>query len=250
TLPPIIDGVSRTLGRLFDFLESQGIEFKIYAPFKPDDSRIWSKRVEVLSSVPFPLYDYYRVSLPRKGLWKEVEDFKPDLIHSVSPTPCGIFGLHYARKHHLPAVTSYHTHFVDYFKHYRLGLFKSWGWVYLKWFHNLGLATYTPTPSTIEELRKRGFKNLELWSRGVDLDRFSPRFRDEEMHAKVGKGLPIILFVGRLVSEKDLWDLILADRILKGRGIKYQLVIAGDGPMKEELARELPEAHLTGMVRE
>jgi glycosyltransferase involved in cell wall biosynthesis len=57
---------------------------------------------------------------------------------------------------------------------------------------------------------------------------------------------PVLLLVSRLVKEKDLADLVTAERILRGRGSRHRLVLVGDGPMRAELERELPGAHFAG----
>ena len=50
SLPPLIDGVTRTLTRLAGTLESEGIDFRFYSPVKPDDSISWNHRVR--KSIP------------------------------------------------------------------------------------------------------------------------------------------------------------------------------------------------------
>src|SRR5262245_21238749 len=44
SLPPLVDGVTRTLGRLFDTLLAEGIEFRVYSAFQPAPCA-WSDRV-------------------------------------------------------------------------------------------------------------------------------------------------------------------------------------------------------------
>lgn len=46
---------------------------------------------------------------------------------------------------------------------------------------------------------------------------------------------PKFLFVGRMVAEKGVRTLIEAAQILKARGRAFQLLLAGDGPMRHEL---------------
>ncbi|HEV2129668.1 MAG TPA: glycosyltransferase, partial [Longimicrobiaceae bacterium] len=107
---------------------------------------------------------------------------------------------------------------------------------------------YPPTHAIIRELEEQGIRNLELWSRGIDLARFSPRFRDPALRERVGAGeeTPMLLLVSRLVKEKDLLDLVEVDRLLRERGTEFRLVFVGDGPLREELERRLPDAHFAG----
>ncbi len=59
---------------------------------------------------------------------------------------------------------------------------------------------------------------------------------------------PLLLYVGRLVKEKDLADLIPVSRILRQRGYDFRMVFVGDGPMRDRLSREIPDAHFTGTL--
>lgn len=251
SLPPKKDGVARTLGKLADTLQTEKIEFKFFCPFAPTLDTTWSDQVIQVNSIPFLLYPEYRVGIPDRGhLLRILDHFKPDIIHSVSPTPLGLFGSEYALRYKIPAVSSYHTHFVSYFKYYRLRALEKAGWNYLKWFYNKFKKIYVPSRSAVNELQQQGFQNLDLWQRGIDLHNFSPEFRNETLRRQICQNdEPILLFVGRLVKEKDLEDLVAANRILRRLDYKYKIVIVGDGPMKPRLIRDLPDAHFTGFLQ-
>jgi glycosyltransferase involved in cell wall biosynthesis len=104
-----------------------------------------------------------------------------------------------------------------------------------------------PSKTTIAELKSMGFQNLTLWERGIDPDCFSPVYADRALHEKWSPdGSPIALFTGRLVKEKDIETLIAAHKILRNRNVEFKLVFVGDGPMKNEIARALPDAILAG----
>ena len=98
---------------------------------------------------------------------------------------------------------------------------------------------YAPSWSIIRELRAEGIANLELWSRGIDLSAFSPTFRDPALRAELGvdENVPLLLFVSRLVKEKDLADLVAVDAELRRREVPFKLALVGDGPMRAELER-------------
>lgn len=248
SLLPLVDGVSRTLGRLFATLERQGVDFRVVSPFRPDDAVSWSWRVREVPYLRFPLYRAYRVSYPVRGLTRELDGYAPDLVHVVSPTPMAIWAQRYARRRGLPVVSSFHTHFISYFPYYGVRWLEGVGWRYLRWFYNRCDAVYPPTRAIIRELEGRGIGNLALWSRGIDLARFSPRFRDAALREQVGAGTerPVLLMVSRLVREKDLLDLIEVDRLLRARGCEFHLVFVGDGPLRAELEAALPHAFFAG----
>ena len=245
-----MDGVSRTLARLFDTLEKRGIDFIIFSPFVPDDSAVWSRRVRPLKYVRFPLYPDYRVSLPQLtwGVGAELAAFSPDLVHVVSPTPAALWAQRWARRRGVPVVASFHTHFVSYFRYYGVRWMERFGWRALWRFYARAAKVYAPSPSIIRELEHQGIENVELWSRGIDLSGYSPEHRDPELRAAAGadESTPLLLLVSRLVKEKDLADLVGVDRALRRRGVRFRLALVGGGPMRAKLEVLLPEACFAG----
>jgi phosphatidylinositol alpha 1,6-mannosyltransferase len=249
SLLPHVDGVSRTLAQLFGFLEKQGVDFRVCSPFVPGPEVSWSRRVRAVPYVRFPLYPDYRVTLPRLGrIARELDAWKPDLVHLVSPTPMASRAQAWARARGIPVVSSFHTHFVSYFRYYGVPWAEGFGWRMLRRFYEKCECVYAPSESIIAELAEHGITNTELWSRGIDLARFSPDHRDAGLRAMAGadENTPVLLMVSRLVKEKDMADLVEMDRILRQRGNSYRLVLVGDGPMRGELQAVLPDAYFAG----
>jgi len=249
SLLPHVDGVSRTLAQLFGFLERNEVDFRVWSPFVPGPEVTWSGRVRPVRFVRFPLYPDYRVSLPfGRAVWRELEAWGPDLVHVVSPTPLATRAQKWAKKRGLPVVSSFHTHFVSYFRYYGARWAEGFGWRALKRFYDRCERVYVPTDAIIRELAEHGITNTEPWSRGIDLARFSPGHRSAELRARAGADddTPVLLMVSRLVKEKDMADLVEMDRILRRRGNRHRLVLVGDGPMRAELQEALPDAYFAG----
>lgn len=249
SLLPLVDGVSHTLGHLFAALEAEGIDFRVYAPFMPPAEISWQKRTRKVRSFTFPLYRDYRVSLPGgRRIAAELDEYRPDIVHVVSPTPMAVWAQAYARGRGIPVVGTFHTHFVSYFSYYGVRRLERMGWSILRWFYGRCNATFAPSPSIIEELNEHGITNVRLWSRGVDSRRFSPDWRDDALRARLGadERAPLVLLVSRLVKEKDLADFVGMDRELQARNLTYRLALVGDGPMRKRLERELPHAFFAG----
>jgi glycosyltransferase involved in cell wall biosynthesis len=89
------------------------------------------------------------------------------------------------------------------------------------------------TPALVGELRSRGFRNVVLWSRGVDTKLFHPRDVDICLPA------PVFLCVGRVAVEKNLEAFLDLD--LPGTKL-----IVGDGPARLRLERKYPQAIFLG----
>ncbi|RMH73554.1 MAG: glycosyltransferase family 1 protein [Gemmatimonadetes bacterium] len=248
SLPPKTDGVAKSLTKLAETLLQREIDFRFYCPAKPDETVAWHHRVRKVVSVPFPLYSYYDIALPMfDRLEPELDEFAPEIVHVASPTLLGIFGQDYARRRHIPVVGSFHTNFVSYFRYYNIQFAEQFGWNILRWFYGRCAVVYAPSRSTAADLAAHGIGNVELWQRGIELERFSPHLRDMELRRSIGaEHIPIVLFVARLVKEKDLDDLMAAAELLTSWGHTFKVVFVGDGPYRSEIEQRLPDAYIAG----
>ena len=77
-----------------------------------------------------------------------------------------------------------------------------------------------PTPSIRDELTRRGFDKVKVWTRGVDHSLFRPR-----ASARLDLPRPIFLCVGRVAVEKNLEALLDLD-------LPGSTVVVGDGPAR------------------
>jgi glycosyltransferase involved in cell wall biosynthesis len=132
----------------------------------------------------------------------------------------------------MPFTTSFHTRFPEYISA-RLPIPETWVWAALRVFHGSSKAVMAATPALASELRMRGFHNVVLWPRGVDVTLFHPRAAD------LGLPRPIFLCVGRVAVEKNLEAFLDLD-------LPGTKVIVGDGPALTALARKYPQAVFLG----
>jgi len=105
----------------------------------------------------------------------------------------------------------------------------------LKDFHKDGETMMVATPGLMDELKDRGFVDMKLWARGVDLNQFAPGDRSFLDHHP----RPIFLYVGRLAVEKSIEDFLKVD-------LPGTKVIVGDGPQREELEERFKDAIFVG----
>jgi glycosyltransferase involved in cell wall biosynthesis len=79
---------------------------------------------------------------------------------------------------------------------------------------------------------------------------FSPERRSESLRERwsVSDKRPAILYAGRLSREKGLPMLEQIGSILYRRHWAHRFVIAGDGPMSDELRQAIPDAVFTGRL--
>ncbi|WP_338788881.1 glycosyltransferase family 1 protein [Metabacillus sp. FJAT-53654] len=243
TFAPDVNGVARTLKRFTDHLESNGYEYRVFAPISTNEN-LFSSHIHRFASLPFFLYPECRLALPNMLQVKaELQRFKPDLIHVATPFNIGLCGLHYAKKLNIPIVGSYHTDFDQYLQYYDLQFLSKFLWKYMHWFHKPLRKIFVPSNETMEQLKRKGFSNIRIWGRGVDCSLFHPNYSNQRIREQYGiKEKYILSYVGRLAPEKDIETLMKICLHLPEE-IRNQIhwIIVGDGPSKEEMVKAAPE---------
>jgi glycosyltransferase involved in cell wall biosynthesis len=253
----IADGVSLTLNRLVRSL-GEYADVRVFAPTIADPPVAHAGTLQPAPSVAAPGRPEYRVSLGlTRGLRRSLGAFDPHLVHIATPDLLGLGALRWARRHDVPAIATYHTHFSSYLRYYRAGLLEGALWRYLRWFYRRCEAVYVPSQSMIDALGTHGIGgNLHVWARGVDATLFTPDKRSDDWRARYGlePDEVVVTFVGRLVLEKGL-D-VFADVVegLRQRGLAHRSLVVGDGPeraaMQARLGGSGPDATVfTGHLR-
>jgi glycosyltransferase involved in cell wall biosynthesis len=243
------DGATKTLYELVNSLLDNHIDVGVWAFTITPQKRKGLQLFEI-PSIPLPFYPEYKVSLPNQAIKDQIDEFNPDVIHITVPDLMGISLMRYAKKKGIPVLTSYHTDFPSYLKSYHLGALYKPAWRFFKWFYNKSRAVMAPTVEMIGKLKNYGIRNVKLWNRGIHLHHFSKEFRSESLREKWGaKNKMVILYCGRFVWYKDLRTFIDIYNLFKqnnDRDVKF--VLAGDGPIRNQLEEEMPDAVYTGYL--
>ncbi|MBO6524981.1 MAG: glycosyltransferase family 1 protein [Balneolaceae bacterium] len=253
----IRDGVSLTLNRLVHYLESQDIPVLVFGPSVKNPAIDHCGELVVTPSIPMlvPGREEYRIATHfSRSAKKRLEEFNPTLIHIATPDGLGIGGLRWAKKHGIPKVTSYHTHFLSYADYYAtyLNPIKKPFKMLMKWFYKQFTHTYVPSQSMIDELHNEGIPgNMKIWARGIDTERFNPGKRDMEWRRSVGFDDDdiVVTFVSRLVWEKELRTYIDSVSRIQKKYPKVRALIVGDGQARKEAEQLLPNGHFTGFAK-
>jgi glycosyltransferase involved in cell wall biosynthesis len=246
----IPDGVALTLNRLVGYLESQGVEVLVFAPIADRPAFVHQGTVVPVPSIALPGRPEYRLALGMAGYVKrQLLDFQPDIIHIGVPDLLGHAALALAKAHGIPVVASYHTRYETYLKHYwYLAPLEGWLKRILRRFYGACREVYVPSESVRQALLADGLRdNFKPWPRGIDMARFSPAKRSTPWRARygIGPGELVILHVSRLVREKRLDTLTAALRQLT---VPHRVLIVGDGPEREFVQGELPNAIFAGFL--
>ena len=218
---PQVNGVVRTLGSLARAAAKLGVTIEFLSP-------------EGFPSFQVPTYPGLRLALPsRRGIAQRIEAARPDAIHLATEGPIGFAVRAYCRRNGRPFTTSYTTRFPEYISA-RSPLPESWIYAALRWFHSGATVTMVATPSLMTELGGRGFANLGMWTRGVDVDLFRP---DRAIELDFPR--PIFMTVGRIAVEKNLEAFLSLD-------LPGSKIVIGSGPQEAKLKQSFPEARFLG----
>jgi glycosyltransferase involved in cell wall biosynthesis len=239
---PKLDGVTRTLVRLLEHLQTNGHQAMLLGPESGMD---YFAGAEVIGTagLPLPFYPELKFNFFRPLFMRRLNEFQPDIIHLVDPVILGATGLAAGHLLHIPLVSSYHTNLAAYCEHFGFSLLTEPMWMYNRFIHNQCAMTFCPSPSTAAMLRLQGFMHLRIWPRGVDTTLFQPERRSIELRAAwlqtraQPENKVILLYVGRVSREKNLNLLIQAYQQMDHD--RCHLVIVGDGPAFAEAQQKL-----------
>lgn len=235
TFLPKVDGIVTRLKHTVAELVKLGDEVLVFSP-DGGISEYCGAKVYGVSGFPLPLYPELKVALPRPSIGYAIEQFQPDIVHVVNPVVLGLAGLFFAKAMNLPLIASYHTHLPQYLQHYGLGFLESTMWELLKTAHNNAGLNLCTSNAMVEELRSHGIERVDLWQKGVDTEKFHPRFQNRQMRSHLSQGhedCVLLLYVGRLSAEKEITQILsVLEAIPNSR-----LALVGDGPYRSELEK-------------
>jgi len=218
---PQTNGVVTTLHKTGEALKGWGHDVLFVTP-------------EPFRSVALPTYRTIRLALwPKRGVRRMLDHFDPDCVHIATEGPIGLAARAYCLERGLQFTTSYHTQFPEYVR-LRAPVPLEVSYTYMRWFHRPATRTLVPTESQRALLRSRGFRNVNIWTRGVDTQLFRPYGKDFLPDPR-----PIFAYVGRVAVEKNIEAFLNLDL----PGTKY---VIGDGPDTTRLRSQHPEVRFTG----
>ncbi|NBV66153.1 MAG: glycosyltransferase family 1 protein [Actinobacteria bacterium] len=240
---PQINGVTNSVLRILDFFKSNGHEAIIIAPESVGGPSEYAG-FEILRVPAINVKGLIPIALPQQLAKARVLNFQPDVIHLASPALLGNYVARFAKKNAIPTLSVYQTDLAGFANHYGFQLANATLNKFVGRVHSNSDRTLAPSTSACDYLNELGVPGVELWRRGVDSERFRPENRDQNLRNSLLGNRPdrtLVGYIGRLAHEKRIEDLISLDE-----QDDVQLVIVGDGPIRERLERKLPNAIFTG----
>ncbi len=195
-----------------------------YLPIDPEDRILRTRRIRRLDD-----------EIARRGF---------DLVHIQTPFIAHYSGLRLARRLGVPTVESYHTFFEQYLHHYVSFVPSRWLQRAARHFSlaqcNDVDALAVPSQAMLDVLKGYGVKTpAEVIPTGIELVQFSGgdgnRFRARH---GIPPERPVLVHVSRLAFEKNIAFVLRALARIKARIPDVLLVIAGEGPARQELTNQ------------
>lgn len=199
-----------------------------------------------IRSFPAFVYPDLRVSFAQNdSLLKEIETWKPDLVHAQTEGSARRFAIRIMKRCHVPLVMTCHT---DY-GYFIFGKTRSFP-PFRKLMEIVGYCLYRHAERiTVPSVKAAGFPLLHMLRRrvtvipnGMELGKYRNRFSDLERRGfRLSLGIDdrtgVLVSVSRLSKEKNIQELISFFPELQKKGRNVKLLIVGDGPDREYLEK-------------
>jgi len=235
---PYTSGVVRSIQTFTAELTTLGHEVYIFAPsYKNCDNE---SRVFRFASIPSPTNPDFSLAVPFSLKLKPViKKLELDLIHVHSPFLLGRVGARYARKLGVPLVFTYHTlydqyvHYLPFAKTFSRELAQKIS----RDFCNLCDLVIVPTDIVGDYLHDIGVLTpINRVPTGIKISDYQEGDRRWlQRQYKIKPNDKVLLFVGRLGKEKNIFFLMESFKILSNSIGNTVLVLVGGGPEEEEL---------------
>ena len=261
TFVPEVNGVANTLAKLSSYLERNSIDHAFFAPaynykngMGEPDYLSQNKRVHRFSGIKVSVSPESCLAFPKAKMINDLCDaFDPDIVHVTTEFGIGYKGMKYATSRKLPLIMSHHTDYCKYLKYFDMSPLETVAEKYMKWFYGFSHKTLVPSKHTLKQLEDKGFKDLGIWTRGIDTNKFNAGHRSTRLREVLGIGKKFaFLYVGRLSPEKGL-DVLMKSiaEINSLHPGKAAFVFTGDGPYAETIRRSgFENVIMTGFKRD
>ncbi|MBK1723276.1 glycosyltransferase [Thiocystis violacea] len=243
---PRVTGVSTSIQTFARELLLKGHQVTLIAPDYGQDTRDPFEIIRIPSRY-LPIDPEDRILR-----WRQIRGHEPrlarrqfDLVHIQTPFIAHYTGLGLAKRLGIPVVESYHTYFEEYFQHYVPFVPGRWLQRAARYFSvaqcNAVDALAVPSQAMLDVLDAYGVKTPgAVIPTGIELKQFS-QGDGQRFRARWGipANRPALVIVSRLAFEKNIAFILRVLVKVKAEVPEVLLIIAGDGPAKRDLERQV-----------
>ena len=238
SFPPSIDGVAQAVVNYASIINEKFGSACVVTPKYPNVTDDYPFEVYRYHSIKFAGEFPYRVGNPFSPFAiRDVNKMKLDLMHVHSPFASSLFAheISLMNRKRIPTVFTYHTKFdVDISRYVDNKKVKAGITRFM--LSNIKRAdeVWTVSEGTIESLRRIGYHGeVRVMPNGTDFKR--GRASDEAL-AEIDRvyGLAaeplVFMYCGRVMWYKNLKLILDSLKILAGNGVRFKMIMLGDGP--------------------
>ena len=236
SFPPVIDGVANAVTNYATVIQRDYGDATVVTPYYPDaDDSVYSFPVLRYPSIDMTKLVGYRAGFPLSPeLMEQVEGRHIDLIHSHCPVTSMVLARMLCQKLNVPLVFTYHTKFdIDIANAIHSKLLQEASIKILV--ENISACdeVWTVSHGAGENLRSLGYQgDYIVMPNGVDFP--AGRLGEDKVRAvgadlDLPEGVPLFLFVGRMMWYKGLRIILDALKQLKDEGQDFRMVFVGKG---------------------
>ncbi|MBP0969753.1 MAG: glycosyltransferase [Oscillospiraceae bacterium] len=251
SFPPLIDGVANTVINYAENLTAFGDRVTVAVPQYPDVEDDYSYQVIRYPSFDTTKFVGYRAGYPFAGAAVDVvRDFVPDIYHSHCPAASTFMGRTFREVVPAPVVFTYHTKFdIDIARALRSHLLQDMTCNAM--IRNIEACdeVWVVSDGAGKNLRSLGFHgDYRVMNNGVD---FPKKLPDSEAVSELRKqygledGIPVFLFVGRIMWYKGLRTVLDAMTALKDAGLDFRFMCVGGGQDRDDVIRYAERQRIT-----
>ena len=257
SFPPVIDGVANTVMNYAAILTKEHLaEVHVATPRYPGASYDgYPYDVVPYSSINIGnLMEGYRAGNPLDiPAIAELMGTEPDIIHTHCPAISTIVARSLRVRTKAPVIFTYHTKFdVDIAHAVNSAFIKKEAAKILVDNITACDEVWTVSHGAGENLRSLGYEGeYRVVENGVDFPRGGvddTLVRETTKDYDLPEGVPVFLFVGRIIEYKGIPLILDAMRILKERGKDYRMVFVGGGTDEDQIHATAEEYGLMDKV--
>jgi glycosyltransferase involved in cell wall biosynthesis len=242
---PRINGVSTSIESFRHDLADCGIQVTLVAPEYPDPHDVPDTHRVASWRLPFDPEDRLMSWPALQRTLRKMTAHPFDLVHIQTPFAAHYAGVRFGRQAGTPVISTYHTHFEEYFHHYLPLVPRPWLQRTARKLVRNQCAAYdaiiVPSQAMRDTLTGYGIaRPLHILPTGIPIAQFATGNRNtfRSRHG-IAVDRPVALCVSRIAHEKNIDFLLdVADR-LRHDLPEMLLLIAGDGPALKDLKQRV-----------
>lgn len=248
--PPTIDGISTVAKCYADIINDKLGEAVIVTPKNPNQEDYKYKYKIYRYKSLFTFGEGYPVGWPFKRQFsKDIINMGFDILHSHCPIATSYFYRRVNRIKRIPQVLTYHTKYEYDFESRIPGYplkHRAYGFL----LNNIKSAdeVWVTSKGTAESLRKVGYEgDYIIMPNGCDLPISSFTDDDKDIIRRkhsIPPGVPILVFVGRMMWYKNIKIIADACSRLKAAGFDFRLLMIGTGPDENAIKKYVKRSGL------